>query len=51
MEQQFYFSHILSAEVDLLADMIGIIRHGKLLTELPIEEIHKHQTAYIGFTG
>ena len=42
----FISSHILS-EVDLLADMIGIIRHGKLLTELPIEEIHKHQTAYI----
>ena len=42
----FISSHILS-EVDLLADMIGIIRHGKLLTELPIEEIHKHQTDYI----
>ena len=42
----FISSHILS-EVDLLADTIGIIRHGKLLTELPIEEIHKHQTAYI----
>lgn len=42
----FISSHILS-EVDLLADMIGIIRHGKLLTELSIEEIHKHQTAYI----
>ena len=42
----FISSHILS-EVDLLADMIGIIRHGKLLTELPIEEIHEHQTAYI----
>ena len=42
----FISSHILS-EVDLLADMMGIIRHGKLLTELPIEEIHKHQTAYI----
>ena len=42
----FISSHILS-EVDLLADMIGIIRHGKLLTELPSEEIHKHQTAYI----
>ncbi len=39
-------SHILS-EVDLLADTIGIIQHGKLLTELPIEEIHKHQTDYI----
>ena len=25
----------------------GIIQHGKLLTELPIEEIHKHQTDYI----
>ena len=42
----FISSHILS-EVDLLADTIGIIRDGKLLTELPIEEIHKHQTAYI----
>ena len=42
----FISSHILS-EVDLLADTIGIIRHGKLLTELPIEEIHKYQTAYI----
>ena len=42
----FISSHILS-EVDLLADTIGIIRHGKLLTELPIEEIHKHQTDYI----
>ena len=42
----FISSHILS-EVNLLADTIGIIRHGKLLTELPIEEIHKHQTDYI----
>lgn len=42
----FISSHILS-EVDLLADTIGIIQHGKLLTELPIEEIHKHQTDYI----
>lgn len=42
----FISSHILS-EVDLIADTIGIIRHGKLLTELPIEEIHKHQTDYI----
>lgn len=42
----FISSHILS-EVDLLADTIGIIRHGKLLTELPIEEIHKHQTDYV----
>lgn len=33
--------------MDLLADTIGIIRDGKLLTELPIEEIHKHQTDYI----
>lgn len=42
----FISSHILS-EVDLLADTIGIIRHGKLLTELPIEEIHRHETDYI----
>ena len=42
----FISSHILS-EVDLIADTIGIIQHGKLLTELPIEEIHKHQTEYI----
>lgn len=42
----FISSHILS-EVDLIADTIGIIRHGKLLTELPIEEIHKHQAEYI----
>lgn len=42
----FISSHILS-EVDLLANTIGIIQHGKLLTELPIEEIHKHQTDYI----
>ena len=42
----FISSHILS-EVDLIADTIGIIQHGKLLTELPIEEIHKRQTAYI----
>ena len=42
----FISSHILS-EVDLLADTIGMIRHGKLLTELPIEEIHKHQTEYM----
>ena len=39
-------SHILS-EVDLIADTIGIIQHGNLLAELPIEEIHKHQTEYI----
>lgn len=43
----FISSHILS-EVDLIADRIGIIQHGKLLTELSIEEIHKHQTEYIG---
>lgn len=42
----FISSHILS-EVDLIADTIGIIQHGKLLTELPIEEIHKHQAEYI----
>lgn len=42
----FISSHILS-EVDLVADTIGIIRNGKLLTELPIEEIHRHQTDYI----
>lgn len=42
----FISSHILS-EVDLIADTIGIIQQGKLLTELPIEEIHKHQTEYI----
>ena len=42
----FISSHILS-EVDLIADTIGIIQHGKLLAELPIEEIHKHQTEYI----
>lgn len=42
----FISSHILS-EVDLIADTIGIIQHGKLLTELPIEEIHRHQTEYI----
>lgn len=42
----FISSHILS-EVDLIADTIGIIRHGNLLAELPIEEIHKHQTEYI----
>lgn len=42
----FISSHILS-EVDLLADTIGILRHGKLLAELPVEEIHKRQTEYI----
>lgn len=42
----FISSHILS-EVDLIADTIGIIQHGKLLTELSIEEIHKRQTEYI----
>lgn len=42
----FISSHILS-EVDLVADTIGIIQHGTLLTELPIEEIHKRQTEYI----
>ena len=42
----FLSSHILS-EVDLIADTIGIIQHGNLLAELPIEEIHKHQTEYI----
>jgi len=42
----FISSHILS-EVDLLADTIGIIKHGKLLAELPIEEIHRYQTDYI----
>lgn len=42
----FISSHILS-EVDLIADTIGIIQHGKLLAEMPIEEIHKRQTEYI----
>ena len=42
----FISSHILS-EVDLIADTIGIIQHGNLLAELPIEEIHKHQTEYL----
>lgn len=42
----FISSHILS-EVDLIADTIGIIQHGKLLAELPIEEIHRRQTEYI----
>ena len=42
----FISSHILS-EVDLIADTIGIIQHGNLLAELPMEEIHKHQTEYI----
>lgn len=42
----FISSHILS-EVDLIADTIGIIQHGNLLAELPIEEIHKHQTECI----
>lgn len=42
----FISSHILS-EVNLIADTIGIIQHGKLLTELPIDEIHKRQTEYI----
>ena len=42
----FISSHIIS-EVDLIADTIGIIQHGNLLAELPIEEIHKHQTEYI----
>ena len=42
----FISSHILS-EVDLLADRIGVLRNGKLLTEVPIEEIHKRQTEYI----
>lgn len=42
----FISSHILS-EVDLIADTIGIIQHSNLLAELPIEEIHKHQTEYI----
>ena len=42
----FISSHILS-EVYLIADTIGIIQHGNLLAELPIEEIHKHQTEYI----
>ena len=46
----FISSHILS-EVDLIADTIGIIQHGNLLAELPIEEIHKHQTEYISLQG
>lgn len=42
MEKEYILS-----EVDLIADTIGIIQHGNLLAELPIEEIHKHQTEYI----
>ena len=33
-------SHILS-EMELIADTIGIIKEGKLLTETSMEEIHK----------
>lgn len=40
-------ARIILSEVDLIADTIGIIQHGNLLAELPIEEIHKHQTEYI----
>lgn len=41
----FLSSHILS-EVDMIADTIGILRSGKLLAELPAEEIHARQTEY-----
>lgn len=49
MEQLFLYPATFYPKLDLmtLADTIGIIQHGKLLTELPIEEIHKHQTDYI----
>lgn len=39
-------SHILS-EVELIADTIGIIRQGRLMAEVSMDEIHKHQTEYI----
>lgn len=39
-------SHILS-EMELIADKIGVIKHGKLLKETSIEDIHQYCTEYI----
>lgn len=42
----FISSHILS-EVEQIADTVGIIRDGRLLKEIAMDEIHKWQTDYI----
>lgn len=42
----FISSHILS-EVEQIADTVGIIQSGRLLKEIAMSDIHKHQTDYI----
>lgn len=42
----FISSHILS-EVEQIADTIGMIQSGKLLQEIAMSDIRKHQTEYI----
>lgn len=42
----FISSHILS-EVEQIGDTVGIIRDGRLLKEIAMDEIHKWQTDYI----
>jgi ABC-2 type transport system ATP-binding protein len=39
-------SHILS-EMELLADTVGILKEGKLLIEIPMEDIHEINLEYI----
>lgn len=42
----FISSHILS-EVEQIADTVGIIRDGRLLKEIAMDDIHRYQTDYL----
>ena len=46
MELLLISSHILS-EMELLADTVGILKEGKLLIEIPMEDIHEINLEYI----
>lgn len=41
-------SHILS-EIEHIADIIGIIHHGRLIEEIPIDELKQKQRCYLSF--
>lgn len=43
----FLISSHLLAEIESIADTIGIIHHGKLIREIPMNEISEMNTAYI----
>lgn len=39
-------SHLLS-EIELVADTIGVINHGKLIEEIPMQQVTQQNTAYL----